>query len=201
MKRSVSLPVLIVLMLPLAADAFDGNRKGLVLGGGLGFAPHASWKANGQMFEESAWGGALHFFLGYAFDDNNMVVFEANGVILDYESEIVPVGSYFDNSFRDMGESDQAFGGLVWYHYFGARDRRAYLAGGIGLYRWRSSLILDSDNGLGIMVGVGQEITSFLQISSYFSMGRTSHKPMSGGLDGGNFEHAHLSLMITAIAF
>ncbi len=39
MKRLICLVLILAVILPASSSAFDGNRKGFVLGGGLGFTP------------------------------------------------------------------------------------------------------------------------------------------------------------------
>ena len=81
MKKLVVLVIGLSIVLAASASAFNGLRKGFVLGGGLGFAPAISWEAeNFPLFKEDVSGVALNFFLGYAWDEQNMIVWEANAV-------------------------------------------------------------------------------------------------------------------------
>src|SRR5512140_61394 len=65
-----------VVLIAGSAVAFDGQRKGLVLGGGLGFAPTAKISHHGE--SETNAGVAAHLVIGYAWDNENMIVYEGN---------------------------------------------------------------------------------------------------------------------------
>ena len=45
MKKVLATVLILSLVLAVSASAFDGARKGFVLGGGLGFAPMAKFEA------------------------------------------------------------------------------------------------------------------------------------------------------------
>ncbi len=97
----------IIVLLASSAWSFDGNRKGFVLGGGLGFAPTAKWEIDGaSIFSESAPGLGINLLIGYAWNENNMIVYEGNAV--GYKPKITNTDLL------------QGFYGASWYHYFGS---------------------------------------------------------------------------------
>lgn len=65
-----------VAVLAAAANAFDGQRRGFVLGGGLGLGALASTTDRDYPGVESKDGGlGVNLLIGYAWDERNMIVF------------------------------------------------------------------------------------------------------------------------------
>ena len=80
MKFTKSLTVILAFVLAGSALGFDGNRKGFVLGGGLGFAPLVHWElasSPSSDVSEGKAGAAVQILIGGAFDEHNMLVYEA----------------------------------------------------------------------------------------------------------------------------
>ena len=76
MKKFMCVLIALALALPVTSSAFDGNRKGFVLGGGLGVAPYAKWGIKDTPFSTSNVGAGGSLFLGYAWNEMNMMVWE-----------------------------------------------------------------------------------------------------------------------------
>jgi hypothetical protein len=124
-KRFLAALAVALVSWPFAAAAFDGNRKGIVLGGGVGLSPTARWST--ELASESKFGVGLHFFAGYAWDEQNMIGCENNGTV--YHS------NYY-NSDSLVGSGDlltaQGFQGASWYHYWGQSARASLRSSGWG---------------------------------------------------------------------
>lgn len=182
--------VLVVAMAAPNASAFDGLRRGFVLGGGLGFAPVSSWDTDLEGFNESQVGVGVHIFLGYAWDEYNMIVYEGNGT--GFKS--------------DFGDADiiQMFNGAAWYHYFGPVGKSAFTTVGVGVFSfdfefndvWGSGYSISGSNdpGPGFLVGAGYEFARHFQAGVYVGVGRTSEP----GLD---YTHVNLSVLVSGAAF
>ncbi len=182
MKKLVILAVGLSVVLVTSASAFDGMRRGFVLGGGLGIAPTISWKSvYATAFKEDVSGVALNFFLGYAWDEQNMLVWETN--IVGWES---------DWSNDDIA---QGFGGASFYHYFGPVGKSAFIVGGLGLTMFQPEGFAANDAKAGILLGGGYEFTRHWQVAAYIMAGKTSVKGFS------DYEHSHFSILINTVAF
>lgn len=189
MRNLLSLVVMVAVVVACTsgAQAFDGQRKGFVLGGGLGIAPVASWDSGFPLFEESKAGLGLNILIGYAWDEQNMIVYEGNGV--GYKS--------------DFGDANitQMFNGAVWYHYFGPKGKSFFTSAGLGVYQFvfefqSGSFSASGSNDVGgaILLGAGYEFSPHYQVAAYVSSGKTSEP-------GFDYDHTHVSILFSAVAF
>jgi hypothetical protein len=189
MKKQFLTFTMLLLALASSGLAFDGNRKGFVLGGGLGFAPVSKWE--GYVFdlssmsvvkadEESA-GVGLNFIIGYAWDEHNMIVYEGN--VTGWKSDL----------FRDQSIA-QGFNGAAWYHYFGIPGRSAFTVGGLGFYVFDVEDYDANDPKVGLLFGGGYEFARHWQVGGYIGLGQTEDP-------GGNFDHVHMNFLVSGVAF
>lgn len=191
MRLKIALFAVIILVLVSTAWGFDGDRKGFVLGGGIGFAPVSKWSVDVDFFdinvvnyEESKAGLALHIVIGGAFDEYNMLVYEINATGHDSE--------------RLNAAVSQGFSGAVWYHYFGQTGHSFYTALGLGVQIFKIGEY-DAANPEGaLLVGAGYEFAPHWQAGAYLSGGKTSDS--AAGLEG-KFEHGQLSIIVSGLAF
>jgi hypothetical protein len=180
------LSALLLVLLATGARAFDGQRKGFVLGGGAGFAPIASWKVDIPIFDttvpvdEQKPGFGLQFLIGGAFDEHNMLVYEANFV--GYQSDIA------------NWSVAQGFSGAAWYHYFGPTGRSFFTTLGLGIYYFKVEDFDANDPGGALLFGGGYEFAPHWQFGLSVAAGRTS----DAGVD---FDHVHFGLLVSGIAF
>ncbi len=189
MKRTLIVSVLAWAVMMTTVSAFDDQRHGFVIGGGLGFCTSASWEAERPVFnpprinDETGSGGALNVLMGYAWDNYNMIVMEAN--VVSFESEFGDL---------DGKKISQGFNGAVWYHYFGPQGASFYTAVGIGLYGWDVEAYRRNDAGGAILLGAGYEFTKHVQVGGYLSAGETSSTAVT-------VKHNHFSILVSAVAF
>jgi hypothetical protein len=186
-KKTTIVAMLMAISLVSTAAGFDGHRKGFVLGGGLGFAPVATWSVEESFIghtvfseDETRAGVGINLLIGYAWDEQNMLVYEGNAV--GYSSE------NYDQTVA------QGFDGGAWYHYFGRPGKSAFTAGGLGLYGFNMEESDNHNSGFGMLLGGGYEFARHWQVGGYLSFGRTSVQ----GLD---YKHSHLSVLVTGILF
>jgi hypothetical protein len=181
-----------VLGLASPCSAFDGMRKGFVLGGGLGLAPSATWKYHGRTFDgylreakETKAGGASNFIIGYGWDEQNLLVLEVNGA------------SFESREFRD-GMVFQAYGGPAWYHYLRPAAPGFFTVAGVGVYgfrlRFESGGDMANDSGLGLLGGVGYEFSRHWHVSLVINGGQTSQ-------ERSNWTHLNVETLIGGVAF
>lgn len=181
-RLAIVLFVFLVVMVS-SVSAFNGQRKGFVLGGGIGFAPLVKWSTEVGPFDysESKAGVAVHLLIGYAWDEQNMIVYEGNAT------------GYSDDEVFDEPVT-QGFDGAAWYHYYGVAGKSSFTVVGLGLYAFDAGDYKANDPGLGIMLGAGYEFARHWQVGGYISVGRTTDSPL-------DFDHANMSVVISTVAF
>ena len=181
-------------MVTSSSSAFDGKRRGFVLGGGLGFAPTATWgRISG--IEESKAAFALNLMTGYAWNEYNMVVYEGN--VVGYKSDALNT------------DIAQGFNGASWYHYLGSQGKTFFTIVGLGFYVFVSDEVPLIDNwgdrigtqggthdpSFGILVGGGYEFARHMQIGCYLSVGQTNRTRSEA------YHHKHINILVSAMAF
>ena len=181
LKRLILVTMLLVLMIS-SAYSFDNSRKGFVLGGGIGFAPVAKWELDilsSNDFSESGFGA--NFIIGYAWDDNNMIVYEGNMV-----------------AFKTANINFvQGFNGAAWYHYFGPAGQTFFSTAGLGVYIFDPEDVKQNDLGGAILLGGGYEFSPHWQVGAYVSAGKTKDPIISTF----KFNHLNFSILISGVAF
>ena len=182
MKRLVLITLVAVLFMAATACAFDGMRKGFVLGGGLGLAATADWEFDflGESFSEDGSGLGAHLVIGYAWDEQNMIVYEGN--VASWNSDLL------DEAIA------QGFNGASWYHYFGPVGKSFFTVAGIGFYVFNVETYEDNDPGFALLLGGGYEFARHIQVAAYFSKGKTSDPIV-------DFDHTHFNILVSAVAF
>jgi len=190
-KKIIVFTVLSLIALGSSLSAFDNQRKGFVLGGGGGIILDGNWSTDksvnyyyvgtrSRFTGENFTGFGLSLLFGYAWSNNNMLVFEAN--TSEYNSR------FLNHTII------QGFNGLVWYHYFGSGNRFYTTAGGGFYFLGGYHSGFKTSSRFGALIGGGYEITPHVQMGAYVSAGKSE----SEGVD---FKHSQLSILISAIAF
>jgi len=192
MKRLTILVLAVLVVATGSTYAFDGNRKGFVLGGGLGVAAVCNWKVDVDLYgwdlgevDESRTGVGVQFVIGGAFDERNVLVYEGN--VAGFSSELLA-----DESVA------QGFNGAAFYHYWGPKGKSVFTAVGLGAYYFKVGDFDPTNPGGALLLGVGYEFSPHWQVGVYFTGGKSSEK--YAGLTG-DFEHGNLSILFSGIAF
>lgn len=203
MKLKAIITMLLLLFVAAGAQAFDGNRKGFVLGIGLGYAPNVKTEveavAGAGSGAEGAFLGAAEgneeamagqFLIGLGLDEHNVLVYEANAGYYYYEN----LG--FDGDNLDI---IQGFNALVWYRYWGAVGSSFFTAVGAGLTYWDTNYSDVNTAEFGFLLGAGFEFTPHLQLGAYMGRGKTSNTAFPPLEFQGT--HTNMSILLTAVAF
>jgi hypothetical protein len=197
MKRITVLIVVAALALSAVSSAFDGQRKGFVIGGGVGAVPVAHWSGEyeGHRIHENVLTWGEHLFVGYGLNDRNIVALEIN---------ITP---YASDTFND--DIIQGVIAPCWYHYFGKSGKSLFVVGGLGFSRMVKYLgggisfewngedhprAPDGATGMGYLIGGGYEFMRHVQAAIYLVGGNPSERGMTYGI-------YHVAVMLTAVAF
>jgi len=181
--RQIVIAVTMMLVLATGSvSAFDGNRKGFILGGGLGVAPVSKWDGGGG-FDESKAGGGANFIIGYGWNEFNLIVAEGN--ISAYDS--------------DYGATIyQGFSGACWYHYFQPPGKAFFTTVGLGSYNFEFEFSGGGSGsnspGFGLLGGGGYAFTRHFQAAGYLGWGKTSEP-------GYDYDHIHLNVLVSVVGF
>ena len=199
MKKNLLL--LILLLIGGNTMAFDGLRKGFVLGGGIGFSPTvktavstttdpaAANDFNLGDIEGTEAGMAVQLLFGYSFNEHTMLVYEGNAAWYYYEN-VVP---------NDNLDILQGFNSVMLYHYWGPVGSSFFTAAGLGFTYWDTNYTDPNASELGFLFGAGFEFTPHLQLGAYYGNGKTKNLDFPGAEFEGT--HTNVSVLLTAIAF
>ncbi len=184
MRRVFVLCLVIFATVVSSVLGFDGNRKGFVLGGGLGFGPVAKIAADGYEGEAENSGIASNFLIGYAWDEKNMIVYYRDAIF--YEKEFL----------GDDITLVQGFSGAGYLHYFGNQGKSAFIVAGLGMQDWQAldEDYDDADPGAGLLIGGGYEFARHWQFGMNLSFGNTEQL-------GFDLKHTQLTFCISTVAF
>jgi len=160
MQRLLSVLFILVLILSSSALGFDGNRKGLVIGGGIGVAYASNDRNEYYASELSGPGGAAHFLIGGAVDNRTILGLEVNGVIFND----------LDGSYTVY----QTFVGAVWYEYFDWAGDPFFITLGLGTGVAKRSNKAEQGSGVTGLFAVGRILVDHIQLGMYGSLNLTS---------------------------
>lgn len=162
----LSILLSLILLVPSEVEAFDGDRKGFVLGFGLGATPSANWSTSFADIDETGKGMVVDFMIGHGFSIRNVVVGTVMGVSANSDAIID------DWAF-------QGINGVQWYHFLSDRKRSFYVSVGGGAMRFVSDRFEGSEWGPGFKTELGYEFQRHFQIGAYGILGRTSRNGIS----------------------
>lgn len=200
MKKVLSITALLLLTCGNSM-AFDGQRKGFVLGLGVGYsptvkttvtatvAPGSTDELNLGSIEGSEQAMAFQAIFGYAFNEHTMLVYEGD-VSWYYYKNLVP---------DDNLDIAQGFHSIMLYNYWGTVGSSFFTAAGVGLTYWDTNYSDRNQGEFGYLIGAGFEFTPHLQLGAYYGSGNTKNTNFPGVEFEG--EHSNVSILLTAIAF
>lgn len=179
--KKLLISLIIILATNQFSFAFDGKRKGFVIGGGIGFSPVMmnDYDIKDDGSKAIASGQSHTLFLGYSGKSD---LFAYGGSVSQGESQ-----NLNDRLFRDI------FTGLWWYHYFKINDKNFNSIVGLGAAYYTMQSKSDFDQSFGFQLGLGYEIVPHVQLNLVFSEGKFSY--------GESYNYYHLTLQLHAIAY
>ncbi len=180
-RKLIALILLIGLPLPLTSHAFDGQRKGFVIGGGGGVSPVAHWSWDRDDQSENLVGFNLQVLIGFAWDNHNVLVYQGPPTLSK--------SNYFEDELVFQG---------VWairaYHYFGDRGSSSHMNLGLGRAVYT---VFDTNlggDGIGFVIGGGYEFMPHVQVGLDLLFGHSKD-------EGTTISHSTLALSIVAAAY
>ena len=160
--------IFLILIVSSNVSAWDGERKGFILGAGLGtgFVSHTQKAKGCKSIDESNIGFSINGKIGYAPNNYLMIynmgpgTFFKNIHILDDKKRMIVSG----------------INGLGISYYFNKTAPSPYIMGGIGISIWRAEFEPDIDDleGTGFIIGGGYEYKSRFSIEGHFSWANAS---------------------------
>jgi hypothetical protein len=148
-------------ILSSTASAFDGHRKGFVMGFGLGVSQLAYGNVSGLGESKKVFGRGSNLLIGYAWNNANMLVLSG-----DYRNDW-----FADDVFLIEGT---AIEGISWYHYWGGKHARWFSRVCVGELFVASDYRNVGGVGLGILAGGGYELFKQVQLGANFFGGKVS---------------------------
>lgn len=157
------LAIIVVLTIATNVYAWDGQRKGFVLGFGLGggyttFTQTVEVSGVSETGDrENKFGVNSDFKIGYAPSNQLLIYWMSNVNWFNLENVLG------DNVIIANG-----VGGVGFTYYFSPADKSAYLRGGIGGSTWMAPFDSDIDNwyGFGVVGGFGYEFAKHWSIEA-----------------------------------
>jgi hypothetical protein len=170
--------VLFTLISTPASWAFDGNRKGIVFGGGFGYGPVATFEY-GDTYQKYS-GLGTNLMAGYGLDERNIIVFLDNGIWHDFKGTPVV----------------QGFSGLAWFHHLNATGPTLLFGAGAGLQAFTSfdKKYRSKDFGVGVAAATGYEFKKHFMIYGSVCWGETADANR-------NFSHLQIQIGLSALAY
>jgi hypothetical protein len=181
------LSVILVFFVAGSVLAFDGQRKGPVLGIGFGagsahFSGDASAYNRARDVSETEATTTLQILLGWGIDQRNIFAVE------------MTVSVFKSKLFR-RNTVAEGITGLYWYHYFGREGRSWFINMGVGRYVFNPE-DFPCVRGPGLLIGGGYEITRHGQVRLAAMFARTERT-----LDHRVIDLTHRSVILTFSCF
>lgn len=180
-RHFAALLLLIGILLPVSSHAFDGQRKGFVLGFGVGYSPIMRLAIDESGAGRTEQGLSLAFPIGYAWNNRNMLIWEG-------------APNYYWVDLNGTSQGMQGVWTLRWYHYFSDQRQTTFTTIGLGKSRFALCNKPVNDAGLGVVAGGGYQLIPHIQAGLYIAVG-------FGSFEGESYTHTTISLLITAVAY
>ncbi len=157
--------IILILLLSQPVLAFDAEREGIVIGGGIGYAPSAYTEISGFLSSRVKTNGvAGSLMAGYGYNENTLFLLMIEGFKTNN-------GTFSDTSAKAW----QGFTGVGVRFYFDDIGSSFFISSGIGLQRFikTQNNSVTHESGLGFLAGAGYEFTENFQLQTTFSNGQT----------------------------
>lgn len=181
----VCIALTLIILFTTSAFSFDNDRKGFVIGGGLGFSPLADWQVKGfSSLSESGIGTGFISYVGMGFKENFYIVFQKEGVF------------HKDKVITGVKENIiQGFTGVVVYYFFDDPGESVVISTGIGLqtFGYSNSGTNDPKADFGFQTGIGYEFADHWMVFTSYTYGKTKSTF--------EFEHNQIIISVNFTAF
>ncbi len=192
MKKAIICLIFLTLICALQANAFNGRRKGFVLGLGAGYGPIARNSNESPKFRNFNNSGlASSFFIGHGWYNKSLIAIYFEGI--SYKESLSHILVEYSRGKVDV---EQGFAGLTFFQYGRAHSPSPFFMFGAGFQLW----VTDDDHfgsnnaGIGFLFGGGYEFKRHFQAYASLGVGNTTR-------DRSKFSHVQLILGISAMAY
>lgn len=167
--------ILAILLIATTIQAFDGMRKGFVLGGGIGFVPVSHFSGSLPHTSQSQPALGFRLLVAIGLDERNMIGVSADG---DHYSVAEARNLYITGLFI----------GVTWVHYLKTNQMSPFFSLGAG--RFGHAVYIDRNayppyndvisywnsdgSGMGIDIGAGILLQRYFQLGANVIVARTS---------------------------
>ncbi len=167
-------------VLAVNANAFDGHRRGFLLGGGLGLGAAAKTTDTEYPRVESKDGGlGVNLLMRFAWDERNVIVLIRDWIWAD--ARVLGDGALT----ADEVGIEQGVAAVAYYHYFGDVVKSFYVVICPGFQTYSSEYGTNFPSP-GILIGSGYEFARHVQFH-----GRLSHGKTDAGMGWGGHGYDH----------
>ncbi len=177
--------IIIILLFSQTVMAFDSEREGFVISGGVGYAPTAYTEISGyQNSRVTTDGIAGSFITGYGYNENTLFLLIFEGFKTNTYTIVSPSESVL-----------QGFSGVGVRFYFDDIGSSFFISSCIGLQHYinQKESAFSHDAGLGFLIGAGYEFTENFQFRTTFSNGQTK--------DSFKWDHVQLIMTVSFILY
>lgn len=191
MKKAIICLIFLTLVCAHQANAFNGRRKGFVLGLGAGYGPIANNSSESPKFKNFKNSGfASSFLIGHGWYNKSLIALYFEGIT--YEESLSHIVEYS----RGKVDVVQGFAGLAFFQYVRAHAPSPFFMFGAGFQEWiTNNKEFGSNNaGIGFLFGGGYEFARHFQAYASLGVGYTTR-------DRSKFNHVQLILGLSAIAY
>ena len=168
-----------MLLVPSGVEAFDGNRKGFVVGIGAGVAPVAKWSRSFGINETQS-GFAFNLVVGHGLSSKDLVVWSALGAT--------------NTSDVFVNQVVQGISSFQWYHFLSNQDQSFYTSIGIGVMVFQPDRGTTRQGGIGFKGELGYEVEKHLLIGTYGILGQTNRR-------GSTLTHKQFGILLRLLAY
>lgn len=171
-----------IFILNTASSAFDGDRKGLAIGAGVGYYPYISWNIKNSKLSETLDLRLINVKIGYSWNENNLLALDIFLTPNYTSDELSNYSVVFDTR------------GIRWFHYFNNYRYKPYLSVGAIRLLFNTHYFDEKSIGYGMIVGTGFEFIKHFQFGVSYMYGKSSNEIFDN-------HHRMLSFTLTALAY
>ena len=193
-----ALIIFVVLLIATITNAFDGKRKGFVLGGGIGLSPWDGFDWSDQRGVLEGSGNAIVFDLvaGHGFSEQDLILIDLH---------------FLSHGFCNLDDLTMVhdFIGLTWRHHFGQARRSVFSQIGAGRFALSTfdtrrdhpvdfiydKVMRSTGAGWGANLGLGCHVLRHFNISGNWWVGSFNHE------DGGRVHQSFFDLTTSVLLF
>lgn len=175
--------IIIFLLCQSDSNAFDGNLKGFVLGGGFGYSPHTSWNIKNINLKETFDPLIISGRIGHGINKSNLIVVDVFYSFGYRTKKLLDTKTYF------------WVNGIRWFHYFNSNKYNFNYSLGISILNFKTDFCNIGGHGLGLILGTGVQVMKHIQFDISYVYGNTSSS------DDYDNNHRMLAFTLTALAY